>query len=204
MNQARTEENKKTLKQYMLVAVMMFGFGFALWPIYNVFCEITGLNGKTNQSQTRSMEAMQADFNPDRWVKISFDATVNSQLNWSFRPKEFEIQARPGELTEFYYVAKNLSDKAIVGNAVPSVAPGKASLYFNKTECFCFTEQLLLPGEEKEMLVRFIIDPLMPDDISVLTLSYAVYKNQEATTAYIKGKDATKSEINRTGVEGSS
>lgn len=165
----------KTIIKTALVAVLMFGFAFALIPLYNTFCEITGLNGKTSgQVATDILKQQQVD--PNRIVTVQFDASVNSQLNWEFRPTEFEMQVTPGKLykTEFY--AKNLSNKDITGQATYSVTPGKASLYFNKTECFCFTQQTLKAQEEVLMPVTFIVDSKLTKDVNLMTLSYTFFK----------------------------
>lgn len=174
-------EQKRLVKKLALSSLLMFGFGFALWPIYNVFCDITGLNGKTGR--VRDASEMQAEFDPDRWVTVKFDATVNSQLPWQFKPETYSMKVQPGEIYETRYLASNQSEKGVTGSAVPSVAPGKAALYFNKTECFCFTAQHLTAKEEKWMPVRFIVDPALPDNISTLTLSYTFFRNDEAAVS---------------------
>ncbi len=158
-----------------MVAVLMFGFSFALVPLYNIFCEITGLNGKTSGQVAKEVLASQV-VDENRNVTVQFDASVNSELNWEFRPLEFEMQVVPGKLykTEFY--AKNLSDNDITGRATYSVTPRKASLYFNKTECFCFTEQTLKAHEEVIMPVSFIIDSKLAKEVNLMTLSYTFYK----------------------------
>jgi len=166
--------NKSVFKM-TLVAVLMFGFAFALIPLYNTFCEITGLNGKTSGQVAEDVLKTQV-VDENRVVTVQFDATVNSELNWEFKPTVFEMQVTPGKLyrTEFY--AKNLSNKDVTGRATYSVTPGKASLYFNKTECFCFTEQKLKAHEEVLMPVTFIVDSKLTEDVNIMTLSYTFYK----------------------------
>jgi cytochrome c oxidase assembly protein subunit 11 len=112
---------------------------------------------------------------------VEFDAGVNSQLPWTFRPDVAKIKVHPGQIVDALYYARNDARLPIVGNAVPSVAPSTASKYFNKTECFCFTEQRLDAGEERPMPVRFVIDPALPTDVSTVTLSYTFYTNDIAT-----------------------
>ncbi|MBL4659349.1 MAG: cytochrome c oxidase assembly protein [Alcanivoracaceae bacterium] len=165
----------KTVLKTALAAVLMFGFAFALIPLYNTFCEITGLNGKTSGQVAEDILITQT-VDENRVITIQFDASVNSKLNWEFRPTEFEMQVIPGKLykTEFY--AKNLSNSEITGRATYSVTPRVASLYFNKTECFCFTEQTLKAHEEVIMPVTFIIDSKLTEDINLMTLSYTFYK----------------------------
>ena len=167
-----------TAGKLALVAVAMFGFGYVLVPIYNVFCDITGLNGKTGViSET---EAGKSGIDENRLVTVQFDTNVNSELPWEFVASERELAVHPGKATDVIFVVENKSDQPIVGQAIPSVAPGQASLYFNKTECFCFTQQVLAPRERKEMLVRFVVDPNLPKKISTLTLSYTFFMAPEA------------------------
>jgi cytochrome c oxidase assembly protein subunit 11 len=122
---------------------------------------------------------MQADVN--RTVTVEFDGTVNSKLPWAFKPQTLSMQVTPGKMYEVNYIARNTADHAIVGNAAPSVAPSPASTFFNKTECFCFTEQLLHAGEERLMPVRFIVDPALPEHVGTITLSYTFFSNDSAT-----------------------
>jgi len=164
-----------------LIALAMFGFGFALVPLYEKFCEITGLGGRTGQAAAAGDVPMVVD--ASRLVTVHFDATVNSSLPWDFEPIEKTMQVNPGTLYETAYIAHNRSAQTVVAQAVPSVAPGLASLYFNKTECFCFTEQVLEPGESREMPVRFFVDPQLPAKNELITLSYIIYPDQEATEA---------------------
>ena len=112
---------------------------------------------------------------------MQFDSSVNSELPWAFRAKQPSMQVHPGQVVEAMFEATNLGQQLIVGQAVPSVAPNRASIYFNKTECFCFTEQPLKAGETKDMPVRFVIDPAVPANVSVMTLSYTFYLNDLAT-----------------------
>jgi cytochrome c oxidase assembly protein subunit 11 len=165
----------KTVLKTALFAILMFGFAFALIPLYNTFCEITGLNGKTTGKVKAELVANQV-IDENRQVTVQFDTSVNSELNWEFRPTEFEMKVIPGKFYHTNFYAKNLSDKEITGRATYSVTPGKASLYFNKTECFCFTEQTLKPHEEILMPVTFIVDTKLTEDVKIMTLSYTFFK----------------------------
>ena len=156
-----------------ILAVAMFGFGYALVPLYNVFCEITGLNGKTGTIAREQAEKLDVD--RGRMVTVEFDTNVNGSLPWSFRAAEQKLRVHPGEIADAVFVVENNSDKTIIGQAIPSVAPAQASLFFNKTECFCFTRQTLAPRERKEMLVRFVVGPDLPKKISTMTLSYTFF-----------------------------
>ena len=173
----------------VVVVVAMFGFGFALVPLYDVFCEITGLNGKTDQLAASDAATLEID--RDRLVTVQFDGNVNSGLPWEFGPEEFSMKVHPGEVATTQYWAENLSSKAIVGQAVPSVAPAEASKYFAKTECFCFTEQLLAAGERKLMPVQFVVASDLPQDIKVMTLSYRFFINEQATAAVAAAEGVT-------------
>jgi cytochrome c oxidase assembly protein subunit 11 len=122
---------------------------------------------------------------------VQFDGTVNSKLPWEFRPLQASLDVVPGRQYEAQYVARNTADHAVVGKAAPSIAPNRASRWFNKTECFCFTEQVLAPGEQRTMPVRFIVDPELPDDVGALTLSYTFYLNEAATAQLQAAAPAT-------------
>ena len=173
---SRTAANKKVVKRLGIAAVVMFGFGFALVPLYDVFCDITGLNGKTGRMEQE--EALSQQVDEDRLVTVEFLATVHSDLPWEFKPMVRKIKVHPGEITEVNYYARNKTDNLVAGQAVPSVAPGLAAKYFNKTECFCFTRQTLAPGEAKEMPLRFIVDPALPENVRTVSLSYTFYQTE--------------------------
>ena len=165
-------DNKKLVTRLMFIIVGMFGFGFALVPIYDVFCDITGLNGKTGDKVTLE-EGLKVD--ETREVTVEFVASLNANMPWKFEPVTKAVKVHPGEPMRIEYTAKNLSNHAIVGNAVPSVAPGLAAPYFQKTECFCFTEQKLDAGEQKNMPVIFVVDPELPEDVKTISLSYTFF-----------------------------
>jgi len=171
MAQQNTKANQRVIWVSLIVVIGMFGFGFALVPLYNVFCQITGINGKTGLSA--SAKIYQVDKN--RTITVEFTATVNG-LPWKFEPLKTKMTVHPGELSSVSYTATNLSSTDIVGQAIPSVTPGLAASFFSKTECFCFTNQTLKAGETREMPVRFVINPLIPKDVSVVTLSYTFFK----------------------------
>jgi len=166
-----TTRNRGVLKAALIVCACAFLFGFAMVPIYRIACEHV-FGNKLAQGAASSEK---------RTVRVQFVASVNSKLPWVFQSEVTSIDVHPGKLTEAWFDAKNNASEAIVGNAVPSVAPSTASLYFNKTECFCFTEQLLNAGESRRMPVRFIVDPKLPKEVTELTLSYTFYENTVAT-----------------------
>lgn len=164
--------NSKVIKKLVLVVFAMFGFGFALVPLYDVFCDITGLNGKTND-----VAVVYADDGIDtsRTVKVQFITRMAKGIPWQFEPVVNEISVHPGEMKFVDFYAKNLSQHDIVGQAVPSVSPGLAAGYFQKIECFCFTQQPLKSGEEVKMGLQFYVDLEIPKEINTLTLSYTLY-----------------------------
>jgi cytochrome c oxidase assembly protein subunit 11 len=169
----RKQANQRVVKRLGIAAVLMFGFGFAMVPLYDVFCDITGINGKTGRIELE--EALSQQVDEDRLVTVEFLAIVNSDLPWEFRPMVKKIKVHPGEVTEVNYFASNKTDKLVAGQAVPSLAPGLAAKYFNKTECFCFTRQTLGPGESKKMPLRVVVDPELPDEVRTVSLSYTFY-----------------------------
>jgi cytochrome c oxidase assembly protein subunit 11 len=175
---AVTAVHAPLIRKVLWVCAASFLFCFSLIPLYSIYCEITGINGKTGSS---AGAAIAGTIDSDRLITVQFDSSVNSGLPWAFRPKVSSLKVHPGQVVDVQYEATNLSQGMIVGQAVPSVAPNRASIYFNKTECFCFTEQPLEAGETKDMPVRFVIDPAVPQDVTVMTLSYTFYLNDLAT-----------------------
>ncbi|WP_374602259.1 cytochrome c oxidase assembly protein [Arenimonas sp.] len=179
----------KTFRTIALVSAASFVFAFSLVPLYRIACEkVFGIKLEQGPAGEAQVAGLQVD--ESRTVTIEFDATVNSKLPWEFKPTQLTMQVHPGKMYEMNYVARNISDHAIVGNAAPSVAPSTASTFFNKTECFCFTEQLLAAGEERLMPVRFIVDPALPDNVQTLTLSYTFFSNDAATARVGEGAHA--------------
>ena len=161
------------------VALAVFVLTFSLVPLYRIACEkVFGVR----LERGASVMVAQQGAAQKRTVRVEFDGGVNSKLPWAFHPEKLTMDVVPGELNEALYFARNDSSHALVGSAVPSVAPARASGYFNKTECFCFTAQTLQAGEQREMPVRFIVDPNLPDDVNTITLSYTFYKNDALTT----------------------
>lgn len=178
--QRAAESARRLVKRLALVACVAFFLGFGLVPLYEIACEkVFGI--KLDGDPVAQEAAVAPGIDESRWVTVQFDATVNSKLGWEFHPKVRNIQVRPGQLVEAWYEATNPAATALVGNAVPSVAPSTASMYFNKTECFCFTEQLLGAGETRDMPVRFVVDPKLPPEVRTITLGYVFYLNDSAT-----------------------
>ena len=156
----------------LLVTVGMFGFGFALVPLYDLFCDVTGLNGKTN---TEAFVPVAELIDTTRQVTVQFVATNNENMQWEFRPEVFKVKVHPGQEIETMFYARNPSAKEMIGQAIPSVSPGRAAAYFHKTECFCFNQQILTGGEAVDMPLKFIVDRDVPDNVKTITLSYTLF-----------------------------
>jgi len=167
---------RRTIRNLMFIVVGMFGFVFALVPLYNVFCDITGLNGKTSGKRT-----VIVDIEPDlsRTVTVEFVASVNESMPWEFRPDVVRMQVHPGKNYRTAFFARNETGRAMVGQAVPSVTPGLAATHFKKTECFCFTEQRFEAGEAREIPLIFMVDKDLPEDIHEVTLAYTFFDKQK-------------------------
>ncbi len=173
MRDAR-QNSSRTAQKLALAALLMFGFGYALVPLYDVFCELTGINGKTGQLSGNEAEAAAVDLS--RLVTVELDTNINGELPWKFNAIERKKSVHPGQVAEAVFMVENKSDQPIIGQAIPSVAPAEASIFFNKTECFCFVQQLLQPGEQKEMVVRFVVGAGLPAKIRRMTLSYTFFE----------------------------
>jgi len=164
--------SKKTVKKLVLIVFAMFGFGFALVPLYDVFCDITGLNGKTS---TTAANVNEEGIDTSRIITVQFISRMAKGIPWQFEPMMNEIKVHPGETKLVKFYAKNQSMRDIIGQAVPSVSPGRAAIYFQKIECFCFNQQPLKAQEDVEMALQFYVDTELPEDVSTITLSYTLY-----------------------------
>jgi cytochrome c oxidase assembly protein subunit 11 len=164
--------NKSALKLAM-IPLLMFGFGFALVPLYDVFCDITGLNGKTGRIEAAEIDTALVD--TSRTIEVRFLANTNSGLPWSFEPLVKKMEVHPGQVYEAVFRVRSASDDRTHGQAVPSVSPGQAAQHFNKTECFCFTKQELAARETRDMPVRFVVDTGISESIEQITLSYTFF-----------------------------
>ena len=166
------KSSAKTVMQLSLLAVAMFAF--AIWimpPLYTLFCEITGLNGKTGDRYTQPVTAI----DKSRIVKVQFVAINNEAMPWEFEPMQFEVEVHPGEPTAIQYFARNNTSQDMVAQAIPSLAPSNAANYFHKTECFCFNRQPLAAGESAELGLQFIVDRDLPPQVKTITLSYTLF-----------------------------
>ena len=171
--QGRDRSSRRHGLRLVVVVLAMFGFGFALGPIYSALCKVTGINGKTSGLQADASKLPAID--TSRWVTVQFVTTVNGGRDWEFHPEQSEVRVHPGQLTTVNFHAKNTEEHDLVAQAVPNVAPWNAAKHLRKTECFCFNNQPFKAGETKEMPVRFMLDPALPADVDVVTLSYTFF-----------------------------
>lgn len=170
--QNKAQQNQKMVIKLVAVVIGMFGFGFALVPFYDVFCDITGINGKID-NEAASYQGVEVD--KSRLVTVEFITRTNSGMPWQFEAETRRIKVHPGQMAQVDFIAKNPATRAIVGQAVPSVSPGTAALYLNKTECFCFNHQPLEAGATARMPMKFYVDPQLPEDIRFFTVQYTLY-----------------------------
>lgn len=164
--------NQRLAARMLLVTLGMFGFGFVLVPLYDVFCDITGLNGKTAE---QPVERPSLHKDVQRLITVELLSNPGTAGDWDFRPAVSKLQVHPGQLYATRFLARNPNDHPMVVRAVPSVAPGSAARYFHKTECFCFTRQRFAPGETRELPLRFVVDPQLPAGIGTLSLAYTLF-----------------------------
>ncbi len=172
-NKASTGKHRRLGVMLAAVVFVMFGFAFAMVPLYQLYCSVTGSNSIAGNSGRITADQYRTEkINQQRTVVVEFDVTLNEDIPFSVNPAIKSIKVHPGEAITTAYIVKNLSDDTIITQAVPGVTPWQATAYFHKTECFCFSQQTLLAEEEKEMGLRFMVDADLPEDIEVLTLSY--------------------------------
>ncbi|MEX2149463.1 MAG: cytochrome c oxidase assembly protein [Steroidobacteraceae bacterium] len=173
MSARKAGSNRGLTARLLLMVAGSFAFGFALVPLYDVFCEVTGIGSRDRLSRMAEYDG--AAMAPPRTIVVEFTSSVPGGGRWEFAPVEAMMEVQTGQLYETHYRARNLSGEDVTGQAVPSVAPMRATRYFMKTECFCFTPQQFARDEERDMVVRFVVDRDLPPGIDRLTLSYAFY-----------------------------
>jgi cytochrome c oxidase assembly protein subunit 11 len=172
--------NRSMTWKLLAIAAGSFGFGFALVPLYNVLCSVTGYG-----DQAKLLQKVSAIEQPqvNRTVTVEFLADVASAGNWEFRPVVRTVEVHPGELYTAQFYAHNLTGRDTVAQAVPNIAPSEVAAYFHKTECFCFSPQHFKLNEGRNMPVRFIIDPALPSHIDLITLAYTFYDESSRVTS---------------------
>jgi cytochrome c oxidase assembly protein subunit 11 len=178
-------KNRSILVKLLIVTVGMFGFGYALVPLYKMICEATGIY------EIEKASAMPANTQVDlsRMVTLELDANVRSDLPWRFRPLQTSVKVHPGQLVQVMYEVRNHSDQPIAGQAIASYGPQVAGQYFRKLECFCFTTQRFAAGEVRLMPVVFVIEPGLPRDVNTVTLSYTFFKVEGAAPTAARPRD---------------
>lgn len=168
------QRNKKLVGFLFLMVIGMFGFGFALVPIYNSLCNTLGINGKI-KNEAVAYEPGKVKIDTKRLVEVQFVATNNSGLLWDFYPKVQKISVHPGEIAKLAFYAENKTDHQMTVQAIPSITPGIAAKYLKKTECFCFTQQTLKGHEAMDMPLLFHLDAELPEQVNTITLSYTLF-----------------------------
>ncbi len=175
MSETRPDSHNRTiLRKLVVVAALMFGFGWALIPIYRKICEVTGINILTGKDPGAEQRARNTQVDTSRKIVVEFDA--NRQGPWRFKPHLNHVTVHPGELVHVDYDLVNLEGRAMAGQAIPSYAPMQSARYFQKLECFCFKQQVLAAGETRKFPVVFFIDPDLPKDVTQITLSYTFFE----------------------------
>ena len=173
-------DNLHMVGKLTLVAALMFGFGYALVPLYKHICEALGINVLSlSERQTANFgrgtaDALNTQVDRSRTITVEFDA--NARGPWDFKPAQATLKVHPGELATVMYEFRNRQPRAMTAQAIPSYAPKQATAYFNKVECFCFNEYTLAPGESRQWPVAFVIDPKLPKDVTTITLSYTFFE----------------------------
>jgi cytochrome c oxidase assembly protein subunit 11 len=170
-----SNSNAVTLRKLIVVAVGMFGFGFLLVPFYKTICDVAGLNSVVQRD-----EAVNTQVDASRLMTIEFDANARNGLPWTFSPLQRSVRIHPGQLTQVTYEVRNDASVPLTLQAIPSYGPQRAAQYFKKLDCFCFKQQVLQPGEVRQMPVVFLIDPKAPADLGTVTLSYTFFEVEGA------------------------
>jgi len=185
MSKRLLRDNRQLVAKLALIVALMFGFGYALVPLYRAICSALGINVLSVSEQTTSSigkKAVAPNSQIDRTRTITVEFDANARGPWEFRPAQRSLQVHPGELATVMYEFQNVQNRTMAAQAIPSYAPMQAGPHFNKLECFCFNEYTLAPGEKKQWPVAFVIDPKLPKDVTTITLSYTFFE--------VKGKIA--------------
>lgn len=171
-------ENLKMVGKLGVITLGMFAFGYALVPIYNAICEMTGINvlALAEREVPGARPTQPANTQVDRTRSITVEFDVNARGPWQFKPAVRSLQVHPGELNTVMYEFQNVQNRTMAAQAIPSYAPKQSAAHFNKLECFCFNQYTLAPGEKKAWPVAFVIDPKLPKDVTTITLSYTFFE----------------------------
>ncbi len=166
--------NRVLLRKLAVIALLMFGFGFAMIPIYRAICEVTGIGLVTPRDKEAEAFARNTQVDTTRSIVVEFDS--NSHGQWQFRPERRSVTVHPGELVTVEYELVNMQDRAMSGQAIPSYAPQQSAAYFRKVECFCFQQQTFGAKETRRFPVVFVVDPELPSNVGTITLSYTFFE----------------------------
>lgn len=177
------QATKKLVKKLCFAVACMFAFGFALVPLYDVFCDLTGLNGKTSKTAYSPVEV---NVDTSRTITVQFLAANNDNMNWIFKAHKKMIKVHPGQAITTSFYAENPASHNMYAQAIPSISPSRAAEYFHKTECFCFNQQRLQSGESIDMPLNFIVDQDLPKDIKTITLSYTLFDVTKNAVALVQ------------------
>jgi cytochrome c oxidase assembly protein subunit 11 len=178
MSDSVRQKNNRLVRNLVFFVIAMFGFGYALVPLYDVFCDAFGINGKTD---TEAIAEVKYEIDKNRELTIEFITSLNESAPMVFRTETKKMKIHPGQYYTVNFYAENKTDNKMIARAIPSVSPGPAAEYLKKTECFCFSEQTFEPKEGKTMPVRFVIDPKIPTKYKTITLAYTFFDNTEQT-----------------------
>jgi len=168
-------DNRQLVVKLAVIVALMFGFGYALVPLYRAICTALGINVLSiGDERKKASDFKNTQVDRTRTITIEFDA--NARGPWDFKPAQRSVEVHPGELTTVMYEFQNIQNRTMAAQAIPSYAPMQAGAHFNKLECFCFNEYTLAPGEKKQWPVAFVIDPKLPRDVKTITLSYTFFE----------------------------
>ena len=171
MSKSVANRNRETLRKLAIIALLMFGFGYALVPLYEKICEVTGINNLVKPD-----EIVNTQVDTSRTIVLEFDANVRGEIDWQLVPRERKRTIHPGELVHVVFDLKNASNVPVLAQAIPSYGPQRAGLYVKKLDCFCFTQQQIAAGEDRELPVVLVVEPSIPRDVHTVTLSYTMFE----------------------------
>ncbi len=175
MNKSQLKRNRETFRKLTIIALLMFGFGYALVPLYEKICEVAGIN-----QVAKPDEIVNTQVDTSRTIVMEFDANVRGDIAWQLSPRERKRTIHPGELVQVVFDLKNASDVPVLAQAIPSYGPQRAGLYVKKLDCFCFTQQEIAAGQHRELQVVLVVEPSIPADVHTVTLSYTMFEIEGA------------------------
>lgn len=188
MKPAQMQRNRETSRKLVIIALLMFGFGYALIPLYEKICEVTGIN-----QLAKPDEIVNTQLDTSRTIVMEFDANVRGDIAWQLTPRERKRTVHPGELVHVVFDLKNTTDISVQAQAIPSYGPQRAGLHVKKLDCFCFVQQEIRAGESRELPVVLVVEPSIPRDVHTITLSYTMFQvggtKQRKTAMRLEGSN---------------